>query len=88
MANLLFTPVAKEKPNGLFLTYTPHHFNQIFLEKSDMKICYVNLKRNFIYFHVDMPQISNIGFGACTNHVDKRGGGGLVQMTTTLNNSY
>ena len=26
--------------------------------------------------------------GACTNHVDKRGGGRVVQMTTTLNNSY
>ena len=26
--------------------------------------------------------------GACTNHVDKRGGRGVPQMTTTLNNCY
>ena len=26
--------------------------------------------------------------GACTNHMDKRGGMGVAQMTTTLNNSY
>ena len=28
----------------------------------------------------------NLSLGACTNHVDKRGG--VAQMTTTLNNSY
>ena len=44
-----------------------------------MKICYVNLKRNSIYFHVDMPLISIIAFhdiiflkATSINHVGER----------------
>ena len=43
-----------------------------------------------IIYQMGSQEIKRILYhkGACTNHVDKRGGGVVAQMTTTLNNSY
>ena len=42
----------------------------------------------YFYSHLANPYPSEEAKGACTNHVDKRGGGRVAQETTTLNNCY